>query len=104
MFSTKPAISLGILFVFVPLLLRAQSPDDSTFSLSPGDVTEATIATTGGARLQVTLTPDKRAEVAAFTRRNVNKQVKIVVGGKLRSESFIREQIAGPSMEIFVKS
>ena len=39
-----------------------------------------------------------------FTGRNVNKQVRIVVGGKLRSEPFIRERIAGPSMEIFVKS
>ena len=91
---------LRLLFVFAALSLRAQSPDDSTFSLGPGDVTEATIGTAGGARLQVTLAPEKRAEFSAFTARNLNKQVKIVVGDKLRSEPFIREQITGPLMEI----
>ncbi len=95
---------LGVLFVLAALSLRAQAPDDSTFSLSPGDVTEATIGTAGGARLQVTLTPAKRAEFTEFTGRNVNQQVRIVVGGKLRSEPFIWERIAGPTMEIFVKS
>jgi uncharacterized protein (TIGR03067 family) len=95
---------LRLLFVFAALSLRAQSPDDSTFSLRPGDVTEATIGTAGSARLQVTLTPEKRADLLAFTARNLNKQVKIVVGGKLRSEPFIREQITGPLMEIYVKS
>lgn len=100
----KPSILLGILFVFAALSLRAQAPDDSTFSLSPGDVTEATIHTSGPARLQVTLTPDKREELSTFTGRNLNKQVKMVIGGKLRSEPFIRERIAGPTMEIFVRS
>src|SRR5438067_12867236 len=95
---------LSVLFVFAALSLRAQSPDASAFSLSPGDVTEATVDTSGRARLQVTLTPEKRAELSAFTGRNLNKQVKIVVGGKLRSEPFIRERMAGPSMEIFVNS
>ena len=95
---------LGIVFVFAALSLRAQAPGDSTFSISPGDVTEATIDTSGRTRLQVRLTPEKRAELSAFTGRNLNKQVKIVVGGKLRSEPFIRERIADPSMEIFVSS
>jgi len=95
---------LSVLFVFAALSLRAQLPDDSTFSLSAGDVTEATIGTLGGARLQVILTPGKCAELSAFTGRNLNKHVKIVVGGKLRSEPFIRERIDGPSMEIFVNS
>jgi uncharacterized protein (TIGR03067 family) len=95
---------LTILFVFAALSLRAQSPQDATFSLSPGDVTEAMIGTSGGARLQVTLTPEKCAELQAFTARNLNKQVRIVVGGKLRSEPLIRERMAGPSMEIFVNS
>jgi hypothetical protein len=30
-------------FVFATLMLRAQPKDESTFSISPGDVTEATI-------------------------------------------------------------
>jgi len=95
---------LGILFLFAALSLRAQAPDDSIFSLSPGDIAEATIHTSGPARLQVTLTPEKREELSTFAGRNLNKQVKIVVGGKLRSEPFIRERIAGPTMEIFVRS
>jgi len=100
----NPGMVLSVLVVFVVLSLRAQSPDDSTFSLSPGDVTEATIGAAGGARLQVTLTPRKRAELSTFTERNLNKQVKMVVCGKLRSQPLIRERIAGPSMEIFVNS
>src|SRR5260221_7495938 len=95
---------LSIFFVFAALSLRAQSADDFTFSLSPGDVTEATIGTSGGARLQVTLSPEKSAELVTFSTRNLSKQVKIMVGGKLRSEPFIREPIAGPSMDIFVNS
>ena len=54
--------------------------------------------------MHLTLTPEKNAELSAFTGRNLNKQVKIVVGGKLRSEPFIRERIAGPTMEVFVSS
>lgn len=95
---------LGVLLIFAALSLQAQSPDDSTFSLSPGDVTEATIGTAGGARLQVTLTSEKRAEFTEFTGRYVNQQVKIRVAGKLRSEPFIRERIDAPTMEIFVES
>src|SRR6266545_1646196 len=102
--SMKPSILLGVLFALAPLSLRAQTPADSTFWLSPGDITEATIDTSGRTRLQVTLTPEKGAEFSAFTGRNLNKQVKIVVAGKLRSEPFVRERIAGASMEIFVSS
>jgi uncharacterized protein (TIGR03067 family) len=103
--STKyPTTLLGGLVVFLALLLRAQSPDNSTFSLSPGDVTEATIGTAGNATLQVILTPEKSAEFSAFTTRHLNQQVKIMVGGQLRSEPLIRQQITGPSMEIFVRS
>jgi len=94
---------LGIFFMSALPPLRAQLLV-STFSLAPGDVTEATIDAMAGARLQVILTPKKSAELQAFTLRNVNKQVRIVVGGKLRSEPFIREPIAGPAMEVFVKS
>jgi len=101
---TNPGTLLNVLFVFAALSVGAQVSDDSTFSLSPGDVTEATIGIAEGVRLQVTLTPDKYAEFTEFTGRNVNKQVRIVVGGKLRSEPFIRERIARSTMDIFVKS
>jgi len=94
----------GVVWLIATLSLLAQPKDESTFSLSPGDVTEATIDTAGQTRLHLTLTPDKRAEFSAFTGRNLNKQVRIVVGGKLRSEPFIRERIAGPAMEVYVSS
>jgi hypothetical protein len=98
------AIVLSVLFVIAALSLQAQPSDDSTFSLLPGDITEATIYTSGGASLRVTLTPEKSAQLSQFTGHNLNKQVKIMVGGKLRSQPFIREQIPGPSMEIYVSS
>jgi uncharacterized protein (TIGR03067 family) len=103
----QPASSpllLIVLFVLAPPSLHAQAPTNSTFSLSPGDVTEATIAGSDRTRLQVTLTPEKSAALSALTGLNLNKQVKIVVCGKVRSEPFIRERMAGPSMEIFVSS
>jgi uncharacterized protein (TIGR03067 family) len=100
----KPWILLSILFVFASSSLRAQAPANSTFSLAPGDVTEAAIDHPGRARLQVTLTPEKTDELSAFTGRNLNKQIRIVVCDRLRSEPFVREHMAGPSMEIFVSS
>jgi len=99
------SILLSIPFALVALSFQAAQPsDDSTFSLAPGDVTEAVIDSSENARLQVILTSGKSAELQTFTTRNLNKQVRIMVGGKLRSEPFIRQQIAGPSMEIFVNS
>src|SRR5436309_3282240 len=68
----------GLVSVITTLSLCAQPKEESTFSLSPGDVTEATIDTAGRTRLLLTLTPDKRAEFSSFTGRNLNKQVKIV--------------------------
>src|SRR5580765_1134054 len=87
---------LRIFCLFAAVSLRAQSPEQSTFSLSPGDVTEAMIGASGVARLQVTLTQAKSAELLAFTSSNLNQKVRIVVGGKSSSEPFIRERIAGP--------
>jgi uncharacterized protein (TIGR03067 family) len=95
---------LGGLLLSVTWSLRAQSPDASTFSLAPGDITEAVIGTTGGARLKVMLTPAKSAELATLTKRNLNRPVKIVIDGKLRAEPFVRERMTGPSLEIFVRS
>jgi len=97
-------ILLSVLFVLASASLRAQAPANSTFSLSPGDVTEAAIDNPGRTRLQVTLTPKKSAELSTFTDLNLNKQVKIVVCDKVRSEPFVRERMAGPGMEIFVTS
>src|SRR5690349_20386429 len=87
--SMKALISLGIVFGLAAISLRAQPPDASTFSLAPGDVTEAIVDTSGSARLKVMLTPVKSEELQAFTELNLNKQGRIVVAGKVRSEPFI---------------
>jgi uncharacterized protein (TIGR03067 family) len=100
----KALISLGVLFVAVAVALRAQGPDSSTFSLVPGDVTEAILNTAGPARLKVMLTTAKSEDLAAFTTLNLNKQGRIVVAGKLRAEPFIRERMTGPAMELYVSS
>ncbi len=75
------------------LSLLAQLPDSSAFSVVPGDVTEAKIVRdpAGGLFLRVTLTPAKRAGFAAFTENNINRQIKIVVNGRLRSRPYVRE-------------
>src|SRR5437867_2378817 len=93
-----------IFVVFAALSVRAQAADSSTFSLSPGDVTEAIVDTAGPARLKVMLTPQKSEELTTFTGLHLNKQGRIVVAGKLRSEPFIRERLSGPSMELYVAS
>ena len=93
-----------ILCAVAPLSLIAQVPDASTFSLSPGDVTEAIINTSGTARLKVMLTPAKSEELATFTASNLNKQGRIIVADKLRAEPFIRERMTGPAMELYVSS
>jgi uncharacterized protein (TIGR03067 family) len=100
----KASMYLGILFLIAPVSLRAQATDPSTFSLSPGDVTEAIVNSSTPARLKVMLTPAKSEELRAFTDRNLNKQVRIVVADKLRSEPFIRERMPGPAMELYVAS
>lgn len=91
---------LGIVIAVAPLSLRAQAP--ATFSLAPGEVTEAVIDASG--RMKVLLTPEKSEELATFTARNVNRQGRFVVAGKLRSEPFIRERMTGPWLELYVAS
>ncbi len=100
----REKISRIVLVMVFVLPLWAQPPAENVFSISPGDVVEAAIGNAGRSKLVVTLTPEKSAELAAVTSRNVNKQVKIMVCGKLRSEPFVRERMAGPAMEIFVSS
>jgi uncharacterized protein (TIGR03067 family) len=94
----------GVLFLIARLSLPAQSADPGAFSLSAGDVTEAIIRGSVPAQLKVVLTPEKSTELAAFTERNLNKQGRIIVAGKVRAEPFIRERMTGPLMEIYVAS
>ena len=99
--SLKALIFIGLLFA---LSLCGQAPDPSSFSLAPGDITEAIVDTSTPARLKVLLTQKKSAELTAFTELNLNKQASIVVAGKVRSQPLIRERMTGPSMELYVTS
>ena len=98
------AIIYLLIFAVAPICLAAQPTDPSTFSLAPGDVTEAIVNNSGAARLKVMLTPAKSEELAAFTAANLNKQVKIMVAGKLRAEPIIMQRMTGPDMELYVRS
>ena len=100
----KVLISLGMFFAAAMVRLCGQAADAATFSLGPGDVTEAIVNNSGSARLKVMLTPAKSEELATFTTANLNKQGRIVVAGKLRAEPFIRERMSGPAMELYVSS
>jgi uncharacterized protein (TIGR03067 family) len=104
--SREPLSLKTVLFIGVVLAisLSAQAPDPSSFSLAPGDITEAIVDTSTPARLKVLLTPKKTAELTAFTGLNLNKQASIVVAGKLRSQPLIRERMTGPSMDLYVNS
>jgi uncharacterized protein (TIGR03067 family) len=102
--AMKSLLFLGIVRVLAALSLQAQAPVTSTFSLSPGDVTEAIVVTSGYTRLKIVLTPNKSDALAAFTEMNLNRQVKILVGDRVRSEPFVRERILGPSMELYASS
>jgi uncharacterized protein (TIGR03067 family) len=93
-----------IVFVVAPLFLRGQPPAPSSFSLSPGDITEAIINASGPVRLKVVLTPAKSAELTKFTEVNLKKQIWIIVADKIRSEPFILERMTGRSMELYVTS
>jgi uncharacterized protein (TIGR03067 family) len=95
---------LGLLFALAPVWSRAQPANPATFSVSPGDVTEAIINTSAPPRLKVLLIPEKSADLTAFTGLHLNQQVRIVVAGKVRSEPFIREQMTKPWMELYVTS
>jgi uncharacterized protein (TIGR03067 family) len=98
----KVLLSLGILLF--PLCFRAQLSDLPTFSLSPGEVTEAIINTSAPPRLKVMLTPEKSVQLTTFTGLNLNNQVRIVAAGRMRSEPLIRERMTGPWMELYVAS
>ncbi len=94
-----------LLLTVLPHAARSQSIEPATFTVSPGQVTEAAVALTGdGPRLQVKFTPEQSVAFAEFTQRNLEKRVRIVVNGTLVSDPIIKSHIMGGSMEVIVAS
>ena len=83
-------IVLMLLLTVLASTARSQSTDPLTFSVAPGQVTEAAVVLTAdGPRLRMNLISDKRVEFSDFTQRNLDKKVKIVVADKLVEEPVI---------------
>jgi preprotein translocase subunit SecD len=87
-------------------LLRAEPADIPTLVLHKGDAVRATIEInpTSGSYVITTLTPEKQAEVTRFTRSNLGKKARLVVGEKVIVESVIREEVTGPILQFPAES
>ena len=87
-------------------IVPADEKEESTFTLSKGDVLKSVITSdaTGHTTLTITFTPERRAEYNNFTENNLNKLVKFVCNGKTISEPRILGVIKGSSMEIPVNT
>ena len=83
-------------------IIMAGEMDEATFILSKGDVIKSVITSdaVGHNTLNITLTPERRAEFNALTENNLNKQVKFVCDGKVVCRPRIFGIIKGTSLEI----
>ena len=98
-------IILTLLLAALSSTAYSESTDLPTFSVSPGQVTEASVALTAdGPRLRMNFISEKRIEFSDFTQHNLDKKVKIVVADKLVEEPVIRSHMMGGSMEVIVAS
>lgn len=102
------------LFVLLPALLgivyasiaQAELPDLVTFMILPGQVTQAAVVLNadGHTALQITLTEEKRIDFREFTERNLDKQVKIDVNGRVLLRPVIKARISSGSLELPISS
>ena len=102
--KTLPIV-LALLMAALNSTAYSQSADPLTFSVAPGEVTEASVALTAdGASLRMNFTSEKRIEFADFTQRNLGKKVKIIVADKIVAEPVIRAHMMGGSLDVIVAS
>jgi len=87
-------------------LVRAEPASIPTLVLHPGDATRATIEINpaSGSYVITTLTPRKQAELNRFTKTNLGKNARLVVGEKVIVESVIREEVTGPVLQFPAES
>jgi preprotein translocase subunit SecD len=82
-------------------LVLAESASIPTLVLHKGDATRATIEINpaSGSYVITTLTPQKQAELNRFTKANLGKNARLVVGQRVIVESVIREVVTGPVLQ-----
>jgi len=87
-------------------LVRAESESIPTLVLNRGDASRATIEINpaSGSYVITTLTPQKQAELNRFTKANLGKKARLVVGEKVIVESVIREEVTGPVLQFPAES
>jgi len=95
-----------ILIIIAGLLVStghvlAESASIPTLILHKGDATRATIEINpvSGSYVITTLTPQKQAELNRFTKANLGKNARLVVGDRVVVESVIREVVTGPVLQ-----
>jgi preprotein translocase subunit SecD len=95
-----------ILIIIAGLLVStghvlAESASIPTLVLHKGDATRATIEINpvSGSYVITTLTPQKQAELNRFTKANLGKNARLVVGDRVVVESVIREVVTGPVLQ-----
>ena len=87
-------------------LVRAETTNIPTLVLHKGDATRATIEINpvSGSYIITTLTPEKQAELNHFTKANLGKKARLVVGDKVIVESVIRDEVTGPVLQFPAES
>jgi hypothetical protein len=92
-------IIAGLLVSTGPVL--AESSSIPTLVLHKGDATRATVEINpvAGSYVITTLTPQKQAELNRFTKANLGKNARLVVGDRVVVETIIREIVTGPVLQ-----
>ena len=82
-------------------LVLAESSSIPTLVLHKGDATRATVEINpvAGSYVITTLTPQKQAELNRFTKANLGKNARLVVGDRVVVETIIREVVTGPVLQ-----
>jgi preprotein translocase subunit SecD len=82
-------------------LVLAEPASIPTLVLHKGDATRATIEINPayGSYVITTLTPGKQAELSRFTKGNLGKKARLVIGDKVIVETVIREVVTGPVLQ-----
>ena len=87
-------------------LVRGETTNIPTMTMQRGDVTRATVEINpaSGSYVITTLTPEKQSELNRFTKTNLGKMARLVVGDKVIVESVIREEVTGPVLQFPAES
>lgn len=92
-----------ILFLITfPLVATALKAGDNLpeFAITSGDLQQAELIAQSGRPLmfQLTLTKEKAFQLGAFTEKNVNRQVVILMNGKFMGSPKVVEKISGNNL------